>query len=78
MGGIILPKLGQAVEDVTDPVVIAARQRDEQRTLDAFNQGQASARKGGYRADNPHKWGTTLWEVWREGFAFNQDLPGRS
>lgn len=40
----------------------------DQKLLCAFGQGQATARKGGYLADNPHQWEGLQWQAWRAGF----------
>lgn len=37
-----------------------------------FGDGEACARRGGYRSDNPHPYGSDLWAVWLEGFEWEE------
>lgn len=46
----------------------------DHQVVTAFGQGQCA----NYLADNPYVWGGELWEVWREGFHFQQRQADRA
>lgn len=52
--------------------VLGASGKQESGVCSAFGQGAAASRKGGYRSDNPHAYGSELWAVWIEGFEFEE------
>lgn len=46
--------------------------REERQALSAFGEGQATARRGGYLSDNPHRYESDQWATWREGFEYQR------